>query len=183
MKKHLVILSSILAITAFSGTVGASELPGGAELERIPMGSISSHDGIVYKVIDHNPSRYSKKEIGGHVVESWIENGVAYSKVDGTVTKAYKINGDLENVRVRPINSNRILEYQVVDKNPTSYQKVTTGGRVIESWIEDGVAYSKVDGTVTKAYKINGTLEKVRVRSMSSSKNLEYQIADKAPAR
>lgn len=30
--------------------------------------------------IDHNPTKYSKRMLGGHVAESWIEDGVVYQK-------------------------------------------------------------------------------------------------------
>ncbi len=54
------------------------------DLETIESGSKNSRQ---YTVIDHNPSHYSKKIIGGHTVEGWMENGVVNTRIDGVPSK------------------------------------------------------------------------------------------------
>ncbi|AIF53302.1 hypothetical protein [Pelosinus sp. UFO1] len=55
-----------------------------ADLETIVSGSKNSGQ---YTVIDYNPSHYSKKTIGGHTVEGWMENSVVNTRIDGVPSK------------------------------------------------------------------------------------------------
>ena len=54
------------------------------DLETIVSGSENSRQ---YTVIDHNPTHYSKKILGGHTVEGWMENGVVNTRIDGVLSK------------------------------------------------------------------------------------------------
>ncbi|MCC5467865.1 hypothetical protein [Pelosinus baikalensis] len=54
------------------------------DLETIESGSKNSRQ---YTVIDHNPTHYSKKILGGHTVEGWMENGVVNTRIDGVLSK------------------------------------------------------------------------------------------------
>lgn len=54
------------------------------DLEMVISGSKNSRQ---YTVIDHNPTSYSKKVIGNHTVEGWIENGIVNTSVDCVVSK------------------------------------------------------------------------------------------------
>jgi hypothetical protein len=54
------------------------------DLETMISGSKNSRQ---YTVIDHNPTNYSKKIIGSHTVEGWIENGVVNTSVDCIASK------------------------------------------------------------------------------------------------
>lgn len=49
-----------------------------------------------YELIDHNPTRYSKKQMGNAVVESWIEDGTAYTSVNGGIKKSYKVDAHVK---------------------------------------------------------------------------------------
>jgi hypothetical protein len=72
--------------TAVDGTV-TNAYQVNADLETIITGSVSSDNGPEYRVIDHNPTRYSKRVVGSHTVESWIKGDIVYTAVDGTVIK------------------------------------------------------------------------------------------------
>lgn len=52
----------------------------------------SSEKGIYRDVVDSNPTSYSKREVNGHVYESWVDNATAYTKVDGNLVKTYQID-------------------------------------------------------------------------------------------
>lgn len=54
------------------------------DLETIGSGSKNSQQ---YSVIDHNPTHYSKKAIGGHTVEGWMANDVVNTRIDGVPSK------------------------------------------------------------------------------------------------
>lgn len=170
MKKHAAVFTSMIAVLSVSGAVFASPaLPKltadeaavayhvNHDQQIVTNASTSSGDPSV-EIIDHNPSSYQKEELAGHEVESWVEDGTAYSKLDGQLTKSYKINGDVEQIVQMDNDGENII---TIDHNPTSYQKMMVGNHVLESWVEDGTAYSRMDGKITKAYKINGDLETV----------------------
>ncbi|GMB01531.1 hypothetical protein [Pelosinus sp. IPA-1] len=54
------------------------------DFETIGSGSKNSQQ---YSVIDHNPTHYSKKAIGGHTVEGWMANNVVNTRIDGVPSK------------------------------------------------------------------------------------------------
>ena len=109
----------------------------------------SGKNGPQYTVIDHNPTGYNKQSAGGQTIESWIKGGVAYTAVNGVITKTYRINKDLETVTVRQSGKNG-PRYAMIDHNPTGYTKQVVGNKTIESWSKDGVVYTAVDGKVVK---------------------------------
>lgn len=55
------------------------------DLETIVSGSQNNRQ---YTVIDHNPTNYNKKIIGGHTVEGWMEKGIVKTKIDGVPSKS-----------------------------------------------------------------------------------------------
>ncbi|BBB89603.1 MAG TPA: hypothetical protein PKA28_14365 [Methylomusa anaerophila] len=120
------------------------------DLETIMVGHQGGKSGPRYKVIDHNPTLYNKQVVGGHTVEGWTKDKVAYTKVDGNVTKAYRINKDLETIKVGRQGGKSGPRYEVIDHNPTLYNKQVVGGHSVEGWIKDGVVYTKTDGVITK---------------------------------
>ena len=69
-----------VAYTAVDG-VTTKESAINADLERVV-----ARPGYI-KVIDHNPTSYSKRELSGHTVESWIKDGVAYTVLDRSTVK------------------------------------------------------------------------------------------------
>jgi hypothetical protein len=118
--------------------------PINGDLETITSGSQKSRQ---YTVIDHNPTEYNKKAVGKHTVESWAKNDVVTTKVDGVVTNAYRINGDLETITS---GSQKSRQYTVIDHNPTEYSKKIIGGHTVEGWMENGVVNTRVDGVASK---------------------------------
>lgn len=110
----------------------------------------NSKNGPQFVVTDHNPTRYNKQVVDGHVIEGWSKDGIVYTAVDGVKTKEYRINKDLETVIVRQGGSKNGTQYAVIDHNPTRYSKQVVGGHVIEGWIKDSVVYTAVDGAIVK---------------------------------
>ncbi len=101
-----------------------------------------------YTVIDHNPTLYHKQIVGSHTVEGWTKDDKVYTAVDGTVTKTYQINADLETVITGYSDGNP--QYTVIDHNPNLYSKRVVGGHTVESWADDDKVYTAVDGTIIK---------------------------------
>lgn len=120
------------------------------DLETVMVRQGSGKNGSQYSVIDHNPTGYNKKVVGGHTIEGWIKDGVAYTAIDGVTTKTYRINKDLETVMVRQGSGKNGPQYVVIDHNPTRYSKQVVGGHTIEGWIKDDIVYTAVDGVVVK---------------------------------
>lgn len=203
-KKTLVMVSSLLMSLTVAGVVSANPaLPEAnqikadkaykinADLENVLVRPGGGENGPVYEVIDRNPNRYTKQAVGGHTVESWLNDNIAYTAVDGTVTKAYKINADLKTVLVRPSSGENGPKYEVIDRNPTRYSKVVhdlelynkkvANSHTLESWTKNGVVYTAVNGVVTKAYQINGDLETVPVRTGNGENSPEYAVIDHNP--
>lgn len=56
-----------------------------ADLEAVMINN--SNNGSQYAVIDHNPTNYNKRIVGGHAVESWSKNDVVHTVVDGVAMK------------------------------------------------------------------------------------------------
>ena len=121
-----------------------TQINAGLETVAINMGSES---GPLYEVIDRNPKLYTKKVIGGHIVEGWNENNSVYTAIDGKVAKITQINADLETVVTNQGSESGPL-YTVLDHNPTLYNKRIIGGHTVEGWTEDGKIYTKIDGVV-----------------------------------
>lgn len=130
------------------------------EVVRAPMGQ--SDAGSIIAVNDHNPTSYQSVQAGGHNIESWVDENTAYTKDNGTLTKKHVINKDLEIVRAPMGQSDAGSIVTIIDHNPSVYQKSTIAGHVLESWIEDGVVYTKRDGQMVKSYKINGDIQTIR---------------------
>lgn len=125
------------------------------DLQVVTDASNASGD-VQVSVIDHNPSDYQRKEQSGHVLESWIQDNTVCSTIDGQQAASYKINGAVDQIAQVSGDGENII---TIDHNPNCYQKKTVGNHVLESWIENDTAYSKLDGQLTKAYKINGDQE------------------------
>jgi len=130
-----------------------------------------------YTVIDHNPTLYHKQVAGGHTVEGWTKDDIVYTAVDGTVTKAYRVNADLETVMTG--YSDGAPQYTMIDHNPTLYSKRIVGGHTVEGWTKDDIVYTAVDGTVTKAYRINADLETVMTGYSDGAP--QYTVIDHNP--
>lgn len=101
MKKNIFALSAILLGVAFTGVTHANPVDAPFAIT-----NMSSSEKGIYRAVDNNPTSYSKKEINGRVYESWVENNTAYTKVDGTLVKAYKIDNDLERAPFVNMSSN-----------------------------------------------------------------------------
>ncbi|MBB5336770.1 hypothetical protein [Pectinatus brassicae] len=110
MKKQLFTLSSILIGMAFSSMVYANPVANNG-LETITMNNMSSSEYGTTQVIDHNPTSYSKSEVNGHVLESWVKNNIAYTAVDGNITKQTTIDNGLEKSATPFVNSNNHSQY------------------------------------------------------------------------
>lgn len=152
-----------------------------SDVETVKTRQSSTKNGPYYVVIDHNPTGYNKQEVGGHIIEGWIKDGVAYTAIDGVTTKEHRINKDIETVKLRDGSSKNGPLYAVIDRNPTGYTKKVVAGRVTESWLKDGVAYTAIDGVTSKAYKINKDLEMVKVREGSKKNGPQYAVIDHNP--
>lgn len=127
MKKNIFALTAILLGVAFTGLTHANPAPAPftitnmsssekgiyrdvdnskltsvaqADVVQSPLAitNMSSSEKDIYRdVVDSNPTSYSKREVNGHVYESWVDNDTAYTKVDGDLVKTYKIdNGQAE---------------------------------------------------------------------------------------
>lgn len=153
------------------------------DIETVITSPVSSDNGPQYIVTDHNPTLYNKQVAGGHIVEGWTKDNVVYTAVDGTVTKTYQVNADLETVITSPISSDSGPQYIVIDHNPLRYNKQVAGGHMVEGWIKDNVVYTAVDGTVTKTYQVNADTETVITGSVSSDNGPEYRVIDHNPTR
>ncbi|TCS74848.1 hypothetical protein [Pectinatus cerevisiiphilus] len=93
MKKNIFALTAILFGVAFTGLTHANPAPAPFTITNMS----SSEKDIYRDVVDSNPTSYSKREVNGHVYESWVDNDTAYTKVDGDLVKTYKIdNGQAE---------------------------------------------------------------------------------------
>ncbi|HWR43468.1 hypothetical protein [Sporomusa sp.] len=92
-----------------------------------------------------------------------------------------KIKSDIQTVLVREGSTKNGPQYAVIDRNPTGYNKQVVGGRTIEGWIKDGVAYTAIDGAANKAYRINKDLETILVRQGSSKNGPQYAVIDRNP--
>lgn len=105
MKKSLIVKAAF-AVMLISGVVHADPVQASpmsdgmknAEIERVLKGG---GNGWMYEIIDHNPMRYSKKQVGNNTVESWVKDGTAYTSVNGDLKKQYQIKGDLK-IRMKP---------------------------------------------------------------------------------
>ncbi len=95
MKKKVVMGATLLISLALAGVVSANpaSLP---DLDQIRPDKVSVINADLektvvrpgyIKVIDHNPTSYSKRELSGHTVESWIKDGVAYTVLDRSTVK------------------------------------------------------------------------------------------------
>lgn len=153
------------------------------DLETVLTTSVSSDNGPEYSVIDHNPTLYNKQVAGRHTIEGWTKDDVVYTAVNGTLTKAYRMNADLETVITGSVSSDNGPEYSVIDHNPTRYSKQVVGGHTVEGWTKDDVVYTAVDGTVTNAYQVNADLETIITGSVSSDNGPEYRVIDHNPTR
>lgn len=121
MKKSIIV-SAVFATMLISGAVyanpaqsfdKANDVVKGAEIERVFK---SNGDGMMYEIIDHNPTRYSKKQVGNDIVESWVEDGVAYTSVNGDIKKTHQIKENLQ-MKMKPNGEmyelvNQSLKYQ-----------------------------------------------------------------------
>lgn len=114
------------------------------DLETIVSGSENSRQ---YTVIDHNPTHYSKKAVGNHIIESWTKDGVVNTRTDGITTKSYRINKDLKTIVSGSKNSR---QYTEIDHNPTHYSKKLIGGHTVEGWMENGIVNTRIDGVLSK---------------------------------
>ncbi|WP_312198594.1 hypothetical protein [Anaerospora hongkongensis] len=151
------------------------------DLETVITNQGNSDSGPQYTVIDHNPALYHKQVAGGHTVEGWTKDNIVYTAVDGTVTKSYRINADLETVITNQGNSDSGPQYTVIDHNPNLYSKRVLGGHTVESWAKDDIVYTAVDGTVTKSYRINADLETVITNQGNSDSGPQYTVIDHNP--
>ena len=192
MKKKFIAITAMVAAMAVGGLVSANPANDGAsvtyrinsDLTQVSNANMgSSNDNVEVQTLDSNPTDYTKTTVNGHTVESWMENGTAYTKLDGALVKSYKVNGDLEKkANVNMGSSTNNVEVTTVDHNPLDYQTESVGSHRIESWIQDGTVYTKVDGQTVKAYKINGDLETSANANMGSSmSNVEVDTIDHNP--
>lgn len=184
--KKIIITASLLMSMTVAGMASANEFfpetnKIKSDIETVMVRQGGSKNGPQYAVIDHNPTGYNKQVVDGRIIEGWIKDGVAYTTINGVTAKAYRINKDLETVLVRQSGSKNGPQYAVIDRNPTGYNKQVADGRIIESWIKDGVAYTAINGVTTKAYRINKDLETVMVRQGSSKNGPQYAVIDHNP--
>ena len=185
MKKTFITASLLVSLMA-TGVASANEFfpetnKIKSDVETVIVKQGSTKNGPEYVTIDRNPTGYNKQVVGGHAFESWIKDGVAYTAIDGVTTKAYRINKDLETVKVRQGSTKNGPQYVTIERNPTGYTKQVVGGRTFESWIKDGVAYTTIDGVTTKTYRINKDLETVKVREGGTKNGPQYAVIDRNP--
>jgi hypothetical protein len=176
MKKTFITASLLLLNTMGVNMVSANEIlpeinPIKPGIETIISGSENSRQ---YATIDHNPTLYNKQIVGGRTMESWVKNDIVSTRIDG-VTKSYTINKDLETIISGSKNSR---SYTVIDHNPTHYNKKAVGNHTVESWANDSVVSTKVDGVITNSYTINKDLEAI---ASGSSNSRQYTVIDHNP--
>ncbi|MDQ0203924.1 hypothetical protein [Pectinatus haikarae] len=102
MKKNLFMLAAVLFGVSLAGAAQASPAN-----SNFVITNMSSSEKGIYREADTNPTSYSKKEINGHIYESWVDNNTAYTKVDGNLTKEYKIDNDLQRPPINNMSSNK----------------------------------------------------------------------------
>lgn len=141
VNKNFAMGAALLLGSFFAGNIAAAA-PSAADYEKAAaVYKINESverviEGDRVRFVDHNPTRYSKRTLGGHVVEGWVKDGVVYTKVNDNEPRSYKINESVERI----IEGDRV---RFIDHNPAKYSKRTLGGHAVESWIEDGVVYQK----------------------------------------
>lgn len=137
--KNDVVHTTIDGVAAYSHPINSD-----LETVMIPSGK----NGSKYIVIDHNPTNYSKREVGQSTVEGSVKNNIVTTAVDGVVTNSYHINSDLE---TKMISSGKEgSRYTVIDHNPDNYTKRVVGGHTVEGWIKNDVVHTVVDGVAMK---------------------------------
>lgn len=154
------------AVTMQDGVI-AKSYPINKDQEVIYYSANSSDAGSIKEVIDHNPTSYQKMEVAGHTVESWVENGVAYTKDNGQLVKSYKVNGHIDKIVAKSGDDAGSI-IRTVDHNPTLEQTVTLLGHTAKSWLEGNEVKSEVDGRQGKTYTINKDIETIYYDSKSS---------------
>lgn len=154
------------AVTMQDGVI-AKSYPINKDQEVIYYSANSSDAGSIKEVIDHNPTSYQKMEFAGHTVESWVENGVAYTKDNGQLVKSYKVNGHIDEIVAKSGDDAGSI-IRTVDHNPTLEQTVTLLGHTAKSWLEGNEVKSEVDGRQGKTYTINKDIETIYYDSKSS---------------
>ena len=185
--KRFVGVFSVAAIMAISGAASAAShteadlsYPIQSELQKVvSMQQGSEKHAGENLVIDHNPLSYQKQSMGNHVIESWVEDGTAYTKDNGSITRAYKINEELRSVPSNQQRSDNYVE-KILDANPSCYQKKSIAGHTIESWMAVYMVYTKDNGSIIKTYKINGDIEQVS-NMQQGSMNRDRVMVDHNP--
>lgn len=77
------------------------------------------------------------------------------------------------------VNSGRNVQYNVIDHNPTIYNKQVVGVHTVEGWVKNDVANAAIDGVVTSSYRINGNLETVKTNNSKDAS--QYTVVNHNP--
>jgi len=78
------------------------------------------------------------------------------------------------------VSSGRNIQYNIIDHNPTIYNKQVVGGHTVEGWVKNNVVNAAVDGVITSSYQINSNLETVKTNN--SKGGSQYTVIDHNPA-